>query len=83
MDRELAEILAEIPVSDELKAALLGQENQLHEVYACALAYEHGQWERFSERAARIGLDAAISPQLYLEALAWAEQSFQVNALTH
>ncbi len=75
MDRPLPEILVEIPVEDEIRNALLGQENVLNRVLSCALAYERGDWEEYLSRCGHLGFDPDFSADLYLDAVAWGQDS--------
>lgn len=77
LDRPLSDILAEIPVHDEIKGAILGEDNRLGKVYRFVLSYEEGNWGRMAEQGVKIGIDEARPPQLYLEALKWGQESFR------
>jgi c-di-GMP-related signal transduction protein len=77
MDRPLGEILKDIPITEDIKAALLGEENQLREVYESVLAYEEGNWEKLAPYTAKLGIDESEVPQLYLEAVTWVQQDLQ------
>jgi EAL and modified HD-GYP domain-containing signal transduction protein len=72
LDRELADILSDVPVSDDIKEALLGRPNLLHEVYESTLAYEQGDWERLKNLATHLGIDEAELPVRYLGAVEWS-----------
>ena len=42
LNRPLSDILSQLPISEDVKTALLGEENPLRRVYQAALAYEKG-----------------------------------------
>lgn len=69
MDRPLADILDQLPVTDAVRAALLDQAGPLGEVLGMVLAYERGQWEG----VASWSLSPAEVADAYLDALDWAE----------
>jgi c-di-GMP-related signal transduction protein len=77
VDQPLPDILPAMPIADDLKAALLGHDNRLREIYEFSLAYEQGAWERVSALAADLGLPETDLPRLYRQALKWAQQSFR------
>ena len=77
LSRPLAEILKEIPIADEIKDALLGEQNRLRDVYEFAVICEKGDWEKLPELTVRLGIQEARAYQLYLDALKWSYQCFQ------
>lgn len=70
LDMPLAEILEQIPLAAELKAALLHQQGQAGNLLKCILAYEQGVWEQVEYR----GLEPDHILGSYLEAVNWAEE---------
>ncbi len=77
LDRAISEILNEIPIGDEIKGAILGEENSLGEVYKYVLSYEKGDWIRLTEQQIKLRIDETPPPQLYLKALKWGQEAFQ------
>ena len=76
LDRPLNEILSEIPIHEEVKEALLGEENRLGKVYRFVVSYEEGNWGRLAEQRVKLGIDETRPPQLYLEAVNWGHDAF-------
>lgn len=79
MDMSLTDILAQIPLTDEIKQALLNHEGELGRLLETVIAYEEGRWEEV-----RYGdLSVQTFRSCYFEAINWAENSFstltQVN----
>ncbi len=72
LDRPLSEILSDLPISEDVKRALLGEENPLAMVYHYILLYEKADWERLSELGLRLGIDEARVGPLYMEAVRWS-----------
>jgi EAL and modified HD-GYP domain-containing signal transduction protein len=72
LDRPLSEILLEIPITEDIKKALLGEENRLGEVYRYALSYEKGEWNKLSEQGLRLGIDEGRVTRLYVNAVEWS-----------
>lgn len=67
MDRPLAEVLGQLPLSDTLRAALLTREGDIGETLTAVVALEHGQWE-----IAQLLLAPTNEPEpLWIDALKW------------
>ncbi len=65
-------VLQDIPLSAEIKAALLSGQGPIGEALACTLAFES---ESASECRQFHGLDEARTGLLYLEAVTWAHET--------
>ena len=76
LDRRMAEVLADMPVNEEVKAALLGSTNQLRTVLDSAIAQELGDWLRLRICAEQMRVDEALIPQAYLQAVQWQRSIF-------
>lgn len=74
LDRPLADVLAELPLTNEIKRALLGEDNQMRAILDLILAYEKAEWVNFSVYAQKVQIDESEVPNLYLQALASANQ---------
>ncbi len=72
--RPLEEILDEISISDEVKGALLGSGTVEGDVLQLIIAYQHAEWGRVSELAAKLGIDEKRLPEVYYEAIEWADE---------
>jgi c-di-GMP phosphodiesterase len=68
LDRPLAEVVAGLPLTEDLQLALLGHTGVCGTILHGVLAYEQGGWEAL--RA--LGLDLDVVLDAYLAALAWA-----------
>lgn len=77
IDRPLDEILATLPLADELHNALLYNSGELGELLSLVLNYERGQWDDFSETR----FDATTLCNAYLDAIHWASELN--NSLIH
>ena len=78
LDRPLPEILEKMPISHEVKEALLGVENRLRDVYETVIAYEAADWRSFAEKARKLNLDEETVPDLYLKSVEWAKNTFHM-----
>jgi EAL and modified HD-GYP domain-containing signal transduction protein len=72
LGRPMAEALAELPLSDAAREALLGRPNTLRSVLETVMAYEDGGWEEAVAGAEAIGAIESELQQAYTGALSWA-----------
>jgi len=74
VDRPMSEIVAELPLVPDVKAALLGeQKNELWQVLQVAVAFENADWLLFERCVEKLNLKEERIPQLYLEAVEWSD----------
>lgn len=74
LDRPLAEVLDELPLSQEVKHALLGEENRFSSILNLVLVYEKGDWANLIKYVQKIDLDESEISVLYLQSLDMANQ---------
>lgn len=79
LDQPMDEILAALPIPEEIKLALLGGENRFQEVYALVLAYETGDWEGLSRYAVKLGLEEREVKEFYIHSLEASNKIFLKN----
>jgi len=73
MDIPMADVLEELPLSEDIKQALLGKPNDYRRILDLVLAYEAGDWKGFAERAAGLSIDESEVPDSYNESVEWAD----------
>jgi EAL and modified HD-GYP domain-containing signal transduction protein len=76
LSRELKDILEELPICEDVKKALLGEDNLWRRIYELTVRYEKGDWQSFSQYSSILQVDESLIPPLYLEALDLAEEIF-------
>ena len=64
--------IAELPVTAEVRAALLGEHDAHRQVLEAVTQYERAAWLEALTAASAAGLDEDTLPEAYLDALAWA-----------
>jgi c-di-GMP-related signal transduction protein len=69
LERPMEVILDELPLAFEIKAALMGQQNQLWAVLQYVIAYEQGEWKAAEELADSLGIKEGLLPQVYTSAI--------------
>lgn len=67
VDAPIEEILKEIPISDEIKAALISQEGKAGEVLKLIVDYEKADWKSSKVMADKIGIEINKLGQLYMD----------------
>jgi len=76
MEQPMEDILADLPLIEELKEALLNKSGSIGQVLNCVLAYENGQWDQVGLP----GLRQAQIREAYLQSIAWTvEISRKIN----
>jgi EAL and modified HD-GYP domain-containing signal transduction protein len=82
LDQPLPEALGHLPLSDEVKASLLGERDDRYQmILKMAVSFEKAQWERFQEASRQVGLAEARAAELYRDAVQWVDR-LQDSALT-
>lgn len=75
LDRSLQDILAEIPLADEIKNALLEKEhNQFYYLYKLIQNYEKGDWETCFDYAKQLKIDEKNILNACRASLIWAHE---------
>ncbi|WP_407275180.1 EAL and HDOD domain-containing protein [Halothiobacillus sp. DCM-1] len=70
-DQPIRQIVDELPLSDSIASALVSREGSLGEILEYVIFYERGVWLEGDEVTEQLN---AVAPQLYVEAVNWAEQ---------
>jgi len=74
LDCSLADILEELPISKDVKAALLGNEGFFKDIQDLTISYERADWAQLAKTAKKLGLPEEELPALYLQTLSWARE---------
>jgi len=73
LDRNMEEILKQLPLSDKINAALLDRTGELFIYIRLIETYETGNWVAFRFAQKRSGIENQKIFDFYLEAIAWAD----------
>ncbi len=76
LDQPMDQVLKTMPLSLDMKEALISQEGRLGALLSLCFAYEQGQWKQFSVLAKLLNLDEEYVPGVYNEAVTWAKSGF-------
>ncbi len=75
-DTPMDEIMEKLPLDQQVKQALLGEECVFKTVYDTILSYERGEWDPFAQCAQKLKLEEAAMAGLVTESQQWASQAF-------
>ena len=71
-DQSMEDALQGLSLSDAVRNALLGEQNDLHGLLDIVRAYERGAWREMQECATAAGIGAGDIPAQYVQAVRWA-----------
>ena len=73
LDQPMEKIMDNLPLSDAIRDALVSGEGVLSDYLKLVVCFEKGDWKRLDVQARLIGVDTKVLPDLYMEAVAWAD----------
>lgn len=73
MDTTMEDIISQLPLSSDLKVALLEQEGIIGEALKCCIAFERADWENVSFQ----NIDKTIIQQAYFNAVIWSNNAMK------
>lgn len=76
LKRPMEDILKDLPLTDQIKNALLGADTLSGNILQLIISYEKGNWGHFSHYAEKCRFNEEDIPDLYLAALHWTEEFF-------
>ena len=77
IDAPLEEILAQVPIAQEIKTALLTREGPCGLLYDLVLSYEGADWDRVNTLSEQLGIPANLLTTLYFECVESANQVWE------
>ncbi len=69
VDAPMEEILATIPISDEIKDALLGGSGTAGKMYQLIICYEKANWKECTALAEELGIEISMLSQMYIDCM--------------
>jgi EAL and modified HD-GYP domain-containing signal transduction protein len=76
MDQDLYSIIDSLPLEDDIKAAMIGKKNKLHEMFMVVISYEKGSWDKLMRECESLGIGYNEIPDIYYNSLRWADKIF-------
>jgi EAL and modified HD-GYP domain-containing signal transduction protein len=80
LEQPMETAVADLPLSDNIRQALLGGQNPARAVLDAVIAHERGQWDEAARIAATVSVSADRLPRAYADALRWARELTQASA---
>lgn len=72
LDQDIKTIMEQLPLSAEIKEALVNKKGKLATFLKLAIAYERGEWEQESMLKSSLQLSETQVPTIYANAINWA-----------
>jgi c-di-GMP-related signal transduction protein len=74
LDRQMSDVLTEIHLPPEVKAALLGEHNQFRLAIDSVVAQEQGDWQGIRSCIEQMDIEEARFPEAYIQSVQWVRQ---------
>ena len=74
LNRPMKAALAELPIAEEVKKALLGTPNKFHDALQAVITYEQADWTKLALWANKLNVREDAFPELFLRAVYWCRQ---------
>jgi EAL and modified HD-GYP domain-containing signal transduction protein len=73
LDNNMEDIMQTLPLSKNIKQALLEEKGDLADYLKLVSSYESANWETFSSIISKININEKKIPEFYQEAVNWAD----------
>jgi len=73
LDDTMENLMGRLPLSNDLKEALIHKEGRLNDYLGLTVSYEKGDWESVSNFSDSIRVDSQELPQYFIKAINWAD----------
>jgi EAL and modified HD-GYP domain-containing signal transduction protein len=74
LDVKLAAVVSQLPLSTELKLALVRQQGWLADCIALCISFEHARWNEIKSTCDQFAIDIDAVSSAYDDAILWSEQ---------
>jgi EAL and modified HD-GYP domain-containing signal transduction protein len=79
LDDTMENLLSKLPLTDEIKKALLEKDGKLYHYLELTIAYQTADWDKVSKIAKEIRIDESKLPEYFSEAVGWADGLTSIN----
>ena len=79
LGQSMLKVVEKLPLGEELKAALCGEDNNLRQYLNLIEAYEVGHWKNVCRLCTDLQLDEKMSQGFYHEAIRWGSTMQQIS----
>jgi EAL and modified HD-GYP domain-containing signal transduction protein len=73
LDKEMENIMNTLPLSKNIKLALLEEKGELADYLKLVSSYESADWKKFSSMISKININEDDIPEFYQDAVSWAD----------
>ena len=73
LDHDIKDVVAILPIDQDIKAALLGENIYLTSYLDLAKHFEQGQWLHCEHIVQQFGIDMDACSTAHIEAMSWAD----------
>ncbi len=77
-ERDVANVMSQLPVTDEIKNALFGAEGLYGDIFRLVVCYEHAQWDKVEEFTRKYKADSQLIANEYVKCVKFMQQ-FYIN----
>jgi len=77
MDSPIGELLKDLPLSDFVKAALMGQDNPYKKIYDIVLLYEKADFEKVYQFTSEMNIPSEVIFKYYRDSITFAHEVFE------
>jgi EAL and modified HD-GYP domain-containing signal transduction protein len=77
LEMKMEDALESLPISDEMKDALLGKDTKYSDAMKLCFAYEKGVFDEAESAAQNISYELTLLPEHYVASISWAEKTFR------
>lgn len=78
LNQTMSEVIERLPLTNDIKAALSGEQGKLDDYMTLIRYYEKADWQGANEVLEKLQLDSSQVPDLYHEAINWANEQMSV-----
>lgn len=72
LDHPIEELVTQLPLSDEVKAAVIHQQGPLGLILRLSQAYDQANWSEVTQLCQTLAVPESVVAELYLESLQWS-----------
>lgn len=77
LEQPMAELIDALPLTADVRNTLLGENSIYSDVFRLCISYEKGEFKKLDTYCSKLDYDSALLPQHYLNAVRWADKTFE------
>ena len=76
LEQPLDQVLADLPVAEEIRGALLGEPGTFRDIFELIISYEQGDWDAIAAKTEKLHLQPQDTIDAYMKSLQLANNIF-------